>query len=307
MPGQDTYVKLPTGSYVRVPADATPDQLAMLRARLRAFSDTKDTPTYDLTKGFSKATGLSAQPSYGPIGDRIEGLRQRLEQSVTSGSSPAAGEFMGSLPLGLLKVLRGVAQGGPINPTGLKDMASGSIQAATIPSLVAGVPEAIDAIPSSARAAERFENVMQTASNVPIPTTRAAAIAQRGQELASRGGQLPKILGDFVDRMKNTENPLTYKEARDFYTNARLAMSEFLQTKPNMWRQVTMFKQALGDAIKEGLQPTGQLSEYTRAMAEYRRAQILGRVAQTAARIGIPAAIGYKLNKLAGSLAKAAE
>ena len=35
-PGQDTYVALPDGTYVRIPADATQDQLAGLKAKLRS-------------------------------------------------------------------------------------------------------------------------------------------------------------------------------------------------------------------------------------------------------------------------------
>lgn len=190
MPQQFQYVKLPDGSYGKFNAD-TPDTVIrslILRQFPNAFNSTAQGPSYDLTKGLSNVTGLSAQPSRGPIADKIEALRQRLEQKVTTGSQSGAGEFMASPLLGALRMLRGVAQGGPATPAGTKDLVAGGLQSATIPSLVMA-PETVDAIPSAARAGERFENVMRAAKDVPIPTEKTSAIAQRGQELASRGGQ----------------------------------------------------------------------------------------------------------------------
>jgi hypothetical protein len=147
---------------------------------------------------------------------------------------------------------------------------------------------------------------MAAAKNVPVPPKGPMAEAMRGKQIASRGGQLPKILQDFIRRVSNTKKlPITYEEARDFYVNSRLAMSEYLQTKPNMWRQVALFKTALDEAINEAAEVAGKGAEYRGAMDDYRRAMKLKNLAKTAAAIGIPALLGYKLNKMLSMFSKA--
>ena len=286
------YVKLPDGSYGKFRADAKDD---VIRAAIQKdFPDAfKAQATPSPMDALGKTTGIGPAPS---ILDRLRagqvpGLDEMAEsyQSVGNGKGLAApGTFMGKVgqTAGML----------------LKNPATQAITGTVS-------PEAADAVvPSTARAGKKLEDVMSAARNVPIKPGEPTAEAFRGKEIASRGGQLPKILRDFVRRTSDPEAPpITYEEGRDFYTNARLAMSEYLQTKPNMWRQVTIFKNALGNAISDAAHEVGKGSEYLSGMAEYRRAKRMQDLIQAAAKIGIPLAIGYEAKRALSTLAKAGE
>lgn len=297
----DTYISLPDGRYVRIPPDATPTQLAALRTRLGGAS-----PTFG-ADALSKAESIGPQPSRGPIADRLESLRQRLQQKVTTGSQSGAGEFMASAPLGALRVAEGAAEGGPATGRGIKDIAGGLAQAATMPSLVMG-PEAAGvaagAVPTTAKAGAKFEDVMNVAKNTRVAKLEPFKAAERASEIGSRGGTTPKVIGDFLKRTENIgTKPLTYAEARDFYQNARMSLDEHLANikNPAMRRQVVIFKQALGEAVQDALRPTGKLPVYQSAMTEYRRAKTLQKLIIAAAGAGIK---GVGLSKLYGLVSK---
>lgn len=283
---QFQYIKLPDGSYGKFRADA-PDMV--IRSAIQ-----KDFPTAYKPFGaeaLGKATSIGPRPSQGPLIDTIEKAREWLESKATTGSQAGAGEFMESAPLGILRAAKGGAELGSSPWQATKDIVGGGAQAMTMPGMVLA-PEGAEAaamtIPSTARAGRKLEEVLGVARDVPINAAGPTQEAFRGKEIASRGGRLPKILGDFVRRTKDPEaEPITYKEARDFYTNARLAMSEYLATKPNMWRQVTIFKNALGEALQAAATQAGKGPEYKSAMMEYRRAKTMENLAKAAAKLGL--------------------
>ena len=308
MPDDFQYVKMPDGSYGKFRADASDDVIRQAVA--------KDFPTAFKPFGadaLSKATGIGPQQDQGPIINTLNRVRDWLQTKADTGSQSSAGRFMLSAPLGTVRAAKGATEiATPKQSTwqGTKDLVGGVLQAATMPSLVMA-PDAAEGaaglVPSTERAGKKFADVMSKAKDIPIKPGEPVAEAMRGKEIASRGGQLPKILRDFVRRTSDPENPpITYEEARDFYTNARLAMSEYLQTKPNMWRQVTIFKKALGDAIQEAATSAGKGEEYKSAMTEYRRAIVMKNLVKAAAKLGIPLAIGYEANKALGLLSKVA-
>jgi hypothetical protein len=242
----------------------------------------------------SKTTGISARtppPSQGPVIDAVSHAEDWVRGKATSGSNAKAGEFMASVPLGVLRATKGALEmntPGQSTWRGVKDITSGVGEAATMPSLVMGLPAAMEAIPSAARAGQKFEDVLAAARNVPIDQTGPLAAAERGRQIASRGGRLPKVMNDFIRRANSpTAAPITYEEARDFYTNSRLAMSEYLQTKPNMWRQVTVFKTALDEAVEAAAQTVQKGKMYRDAMTEYRRAKTMQKLAVAGAALGI--------------------
>lgn len=321
------YVKLPDGSYGKFRSDASD---AFIRASvIRDFPNAFNSPN-----PLTKTTGISAAPKPQGAAQSVEDSAQRILNDLRygtatsgvgsvlkkmgapgtrSGVSEETGEFMGSVPLGVTRAVKGLSeapQGGK-SWQSVKDFVGGLLQASQMP-LSMVTPEETEAgalarkvIPNTSSAAKKLEEVMAAAKDIPIKPEGPTAEAVRGKELASRGGQLPKILRDFVRRTSDPEaEPITYKEARDFYTNARLAMSEYLQTKPNMWRQVTIFKKALGDAIQTAATEAGKGEIYSSGMAEYRRAKALENLALAAAKIGIPLAIGYRLDRAINSLSK---
>lgn len=297
---QFQYIKLPDGSYGKFRADASD---SVIRSAVQ-----KDFPTAFKPFGadaLGKATAIGPRPSQGPLIDTIEKAREWLQNKATTGSQAGAGEFMESAPLGALRLAKGGAELASSPWQATKDILGGAAQAATMPGMVLapeGAEAAAGAIPSTARAGRKLEEVLGAAKDVPINAAGPTQEAFRGKEIASRGGSLPKILRDFTRRTSDPEaEPITYKEARDFYTNARLAMTEYLQTKPNMWRQVTIFKNALGEALQEAATQAGKGPEYKSAMAEYRRAKTMQKLAKAAAVLGLQGAGLAKLYSFASS------
>ena len=293
-------MKLPDGSYGKFRAGATD---SLIRSTIEKEYPSAYAPKEQFgTNAVSKATGIGPRESHGPLIDTIDKAREWLETKATTGSQSKAGEFMESAPLGALRVARGgaeVATPGQSTWQGAKDIVGGGLQAATMPGLVMapeGAEAAAGAIPTTAKAGKKFEEVMGAARNVPIEPGPSTEAAMRGKQLFQRGSSsLPRILRSFIQRTSDPEAPpITYEEARDFYSNARLSMTEYLRNNPKMWRQVTIFKNALGQAIQEAATQAGKGAEYKSAMTEYRRAKVLQNLIQKAAALGIPAVLGYE-------------
>lgn len=290
---QFQYVKLPDGSYGKFRSDASDDVIrsAISKDFPDAFKATPSQPS--VADALGKTTGISARTpeSNGPLADAFEKARQWIETKATTGSQAGAGKFMESFPLGVLQALKGGAELTESPGKATKDIVGGGLQAATMPGMVMA-PEAIDALPSTARASAKFEDVMNAAKDTPIDPTKPAEAAARGKELFDRGSSsLPRVLRRFTARIGDPDaGPMTYKEARDFYTNARMGMTEYLRNNPTMWRQVTIFKNALGEAVQEAANVAGKGSEYASAMKEYRQAKSMQKLAAAAAALGIKVA-----------------
>jgi hypothetical protein len=146
----------------------------------------------------------------------------------------------------------------------------------------------LNPFPSRARAGETFAAVKESAGNIPIDVNAPGEVALRTQQLASSGGSMPKVVRDFIRRVTDPEaGPLTYSEARDFYSNAtRLSADEFNRLTPVMKKQVGEFTSSLNDSITGAAAEAGKKAEYLDAMGEYaaasrwrNRAAMLGKVA----------------------------
>lgn len=132
-----------------------------------------------------------------------------------------------------------------------------------------------DAIPSTERAGANFQAVIQAAGDRPVNVAAVNEASSRALELASRGGNAPKVITDFIDRIKSGQ-PLTYAEARDFAVNAsRLSSGEFGNLNPVMHRQVSLFAKSLNEAIGETAANAGVGPQYQSAMKEFSRAKKL--------------------------------
>jgi len=110
-------------------------------------------------------------------------LKKMGNHGVYSGNSEALGDFMASLPLGLLKVGKGTTElapqviGGPKGRTvqGLKDVIGGGLQAAQIPSAFVA-PEAGEvAANAAAKGTEALGEAVNTAKNVLRPDAEVKA------------------------------------------------------------------------------------------------------------------------------------
>jgi hypothetical protein len=139
-------------------------------------------------------------------------------------------------------------------------------------------------LPSAARAGAALNEVKQTAGGVPIDTTGPGRVALEIKDLSTKGGQLPKVVRDFVNYTTDPKKPpLTFADARDFYSNAtRLSSDEFNKMSPTTKYKLGEFVNELGKANadaagKVGLQPKfeGAIQQYHSAMEMQRFGQAL--------------------------------
>lgn len=256
----------------------------------------------DLSDDIRNGTGQTL------IGRMLQGMGAK---GTSSGVPEATGNFMGSLPLGLARGLKGEAQipQGKVWE-GTKNIVGGGLQAATIP-LSFAAPEAAEAsseLPgilsgSTAlkKAGQGFQEVMGAAKSVPVDVSTPGNTALQIQKLAESGGAMPKVIRDFVKRVTDpSKAPLTYEEARDFYSNAsRLSADEAQRLTPVMKRWVGQFRSDLGDSISQAASQVGKGDVYQDAMQGYAQGMrqqdfvnLLKNAAVKTVKYGLPTGIG---------------
>lgn len=151
--------------------------------------------------------------------------------------------------------------------------AAASAVGRAVPAAASAVGRAVG-IPSFARAAEVFDQVTRAAGHLPIDVTAPGQSALDAQVLAQSGGHLPKVISDFLDRTTAPKQPpLTFSEARNFYSNAsRLSMDEANRLTPVMQRAVNDFRAKLDASLTDAATKAGQGDAYRAAMQEWRQA-----------------------------------
>lgn len=220
-------------------------------------------------------------------------LQKMGAHGVYNGQPHAVGDFMASLPLGLAQMTQGgaqVAQGQLVQGAG--NVLGGAAEASKIPSLLTLGPalgktvDAIDAvIPSAARAAGKFQDVMGAAKNIPIDITKPGNAALDFKALSDAGHGPSPIINKFISRVTNPNlGPMTYDEARNFYTAAsgKLAPEQAMKLTGQARWALARFTAALGDSIEGATAQVGKLAQYQSAMAEYHRAMQVRAVADAA-------------------------
>lgn len=127
-----------------------------------------------------------------------------------------------------------------------------------------------------ANAGRIFESVAQDAGNVPVVLKNSQEAAVRLMEL-QRTSNLGPVVNKFLNRItKPNAPPLTYNEARDFYSAlGDLAWSDKMTIRPGvryvMKNLATGLKQDIGDAAES----VGRAGDYYSALGNYARAQHL--------------------------------
>lgn len=146
--------------------------------------------------------------------------------------------------------------------------------------MIGGAPvakAAVNAIPSAARAGEKFQDVMGAAKDVVVDTKEIGDAALRIYQLSERGGSMPKAVRDLLKRVTDPAKPgMAYPEARDFASNiGRLSADEMRRLTPVVRREVAQLAAALNRANAEAAKLAGKGAEYKSAMREYARAMQL--------------------------------
>jgi hypothetical protein len=193
---------------------------------------------------------------------------------LNSGGQGETAPFMGSPITGPIHAAQGIAET-PDNPiAGPLKAIGGVLETAKIPSMMMG-PPAIEAIPQAGRAVQLLEDVMEAAKNQPVTLTRSLQPLERTQQLASAGGPAVGAADKLYGRI-NTVNPLSYPEARDFYSNIsnqsvadKLAMNGPMKNAMGNLREA--FKADIGDAATA----VGKGEQYAQGMKEYAQAMKL--------------------------------
>lgn len=166
--------------------------------------------------------------------------------------------------------------------------------ALTVAALGAAVPAAVRAWPTKAKAAGQFQQVMGKVGSDPVDVGQAGNAALRISELAERGASMPKVVRDLIKRATDPEKgEITYKEARDFYSNiSRLSADEYQRLNPVVKMEVGKLRVALDRALAKTAANGGEEATYRAAMKQYALASRINELATKAAKYSAGAAAG---------------
>jgi hypothetical protein len=238
-----------------VPGRGLQEQPPEQQPKLQAFAEGQAQDQSRQANGYSKAYRLAA-PIAQSVGTNVSGMEASARQGDTSGVLGHA-----VAPAAAYGIVRGAAAG-------------------------------LDALPNKTRAQANFQAAMNAAGDKPVDISPAAATAARTAELGTRGGVPPKVITDFIQRMKDP-SPMSYAEARDFYKFAtRVSSGEFQNLAPVMQAQLAEFTAKLGQSIGQTAQKAGVGAEHNAAMTEYHQAATLGKYVQAAKKAGVAAGAG---------------
>lgn len=206
------------------------------------------------------------------VGKPMQAEQQKANQ--TTGLESAGHRVAGALPfIGPFAGQAGQAIGqDPLR--GGAELGTNFLMAGAVKNAPKFISSALDSIPTKAKAGALFNEAASAANPVPVDVTAPGNTALRIQEAAGRGGSMPKVVRDFINRAtKPDSKPLTYEEARDFYQNAsRLSANETQRLTPNQQRMVGQFARDLGDSISGAADQAGVKPQYQGAMQQYRQA-----------------------------------
>ena len=140
-----------------------------------------------------------------------------------------------------------------------------------MPNLVKGARAVIGAIPTRAKAGAKFKEVMGAVGQNTVDVGAPGNAALRISEMAERGGTMPKVVRDFVRRVTDPQKAdLTYREARDFYSNiSRLSADEYQRLTPALRMEVGKMRVALDRALAATAKAGGKEEVYRAAMKQY--------------------------------------
>lgn len=277
-------------------------------------------PTNRVNDTLGKITGISAyKPKEGLAGfeEKMGDWRERLREfanrgsgSYNVGTTSELGDLMVSPASGAVRVARGaseVPQGKVWK--GTKDVVGGVLEAGQIPGMMMApeVGTAAKLLPSTEKAAGILEDVAKAANHIEVPhINRPLTEAIRIRDMANSGATMPKVVRNFLQRLSKPE-PLTYKEARQFYENAtRVSFDESNRLTPKAKYLLGKFTKALDTSIHEAAKTVGKGDEYAKGMRAYHSAaklkdftsrvktEVLPRAAKGAA-YTVGAGAGYKL------------
>ena len=237
-------------------------------------------------------------------GDRtgVGTVLQKLgAHGLNSGNSQAVGDFMASLPLGLMKAAKGAAElvpseiGGETGNTwkGVKDLVGGGLQAIQEPAAFVApeesplseeglLPDAASkaadmssrVIASRKAAGAALGEINDAIGDNPIAADDAAEIANDildKQDTGAKLGGLKKTLVQFMDRATDPDDPLTFAEAREFEQNFnQLTPAQNMNLGAGVKPLLGNLRNSLRQSIEDAADAGGQGNKFRAAMRSYR-------------------------------------
>ena len=150
-----------------------------------------------------------------------------------------------------------------------------------------GGESAASAIPTKAKAGALLDTVAKDASQLPVSTVRTGPALTRLKELTDAGGVTPRGMAKVMRRVANIsdQNPLTYKEARDIYSNvSRLTAEDAMRLPGPVKRQMALVAQSLRADIGDTAAQAGREAEYYQGLKQYAQAAKLREFVSKAAK-----------------------
>ena len=164
-----------------------------------------------------------------------------------------------------------------------------TLATAAVPLAVKGVASAI---PTRAKAGQKFQEVMGAVGDKPVDVSRPGDAALRIAELADRGGMMPKVVRDLLRRATDPTKPEpNYREMRDFYSNiSRLSADEMKRLPPVVKKELGGLRESLKEALAKTAASGGKERVFRSAMRQYavaaRMRELSAKVGQTAVQHG---------------------
>lgn len=231
------------------------------------------------------------------VGRALKAIGYQGTSSI-GGMEGNAGETIASPILGPAHAAVGLADLASGNlKQGAGEVASGALQAATLPAafvapegaeaLAKGAGKATQAIseliPSAERAGGKFQQVMSAAKEVPVQLDNSQDSILKLMDWQKKT-QLGPTINKFLNRVTNPKlPPLTYEEARDFQQLlGKLSADESIKMAPAVKRDLTQMVVGLKQDVGNAAEVVGKGEDYYSAMNEYRKYAKLGNLKQTA-------------------------
>src|SRR5579862_215206 len=252
-------------------------------------------PTTLLGKFGKWADNVSNDLKYGTDETGIGTVLKKMgAHGVYAGNPQAVGDFMTSLPLGLLKVAKGATEaapqiiGGPKGKTweGVKDIANGAIQASEMPAAFMAPEEAELAANKAGQATEAVKAVPKSAldafrESAAQPALRAG-VKQAVSTAAKDSGVAEPLSQSFYKMVEEGANNILAQSKNDYKVldqatggrvqrfqdrleNIREAMRELTGTEEDVTKEASLLKaqketedamqDAFNDARKQGVDP----------------------------------------------------
>ena len=265
------------------------------------FSQSADAPV--ISQALDKLSQISNFTPEGqqdhPIQSAIGQTAARMKQMLFGGQGGGLNMQTGFLNNPVTSSLVG-------GPGEASAAASGIEKAAAAPgeaveAVKGGIQAVKEAMPAAkmAAAGQKFQELSGAIGNHTVAMTdRLGNALTDVKQAVDTGSTLPSVINKFVTRIADVDKgPLTYDEARQFYSNVSdLSASERMAAKAKDLRVIQEFKHALGDTIADTADQGGLLAKYQDAMKGFatgaQRAQQLENIKDKAVQALGPAVLG---------------